>query len=173
MKGRHFMPYEDLAAKTRRRGAGIGAGPGGWFMEDEYIFPKTAKIAAEIVKAGGSIGIGSHGEFQGLGYHWELWSVASGGMPLHDVLRMATINGAKALGLDGDLGSLEPGKLADLIVLDKNPLENLRNSNSIRYVMKNGRMYEGDTLDEVWPKARKTTPPYGLTETPKTAAGER
>lgn len=171
-KVRHFMPYEDLAQKTRRRGAGVGPGPGGWFMEDEYIFPKTAKVAADIVKAGGNIGIGSHGEFQGLGYHWELWSVASGGMPAFDALRMATINGARALGLDGDLGSLEPGKLADLIVMDKNPLENLRNSNTIRYVMKNGRLYEGDTLDEVYPRQRKMLPPYGLVETPRPAAGE-
>lgn len=173
MKVRRFMPYEELASKTRRRGAGVGPGPGGWFMEDEYIFPKTAKVAADIVKAGGRIGIGSHGEFQGLGYHWELWSVASGGMPAHDALRMATIVGAQSLGLDGDLGSLEPGKLADLIVMDRNPLVNLRNSNSIKYVMKNGRLYEGESMDEVWPRQRKTLPPYGLVEAPKTAAGER
>jgi Tol biopolymer transport system component len=64
-KVRHFMPYEELAFKTRRRGAGVGPGPGGWFMEDEFIFPKTAKVAADIVKAGGRIGIGSHGEFRG------------------------------------------------------------------------------------------------------------
>ena len=171
-KIRRFMPYEDLAQKTRRRGAGVGPGPGGWFMEDEYIFPKTAKAAADIVKLGGKIGIGSHGEFQGLGYHWELWSVASGGMPAHDVLRMATITGAQSLGLDGDLGSLEAGKLADLIVLDRNPLVNLRNTNSVRYVMKNGRLYDGDSMDEIWPRARKQQAPYGLTTAPKTAAGE-
>lgn len=172
-KVRRFMPYEDLAFKTRRRGAGVGAGPGGWFMEEEYIFPKTAKVAADIVKAGGKVGVGSHGEFQGLGYHWELWSIASGGMPAHDALRVATIIGAQSLGLDGDLGSLEPGKLADLVVMDRNPLENLRNSNSVRYVMKNGRLYSGDTLDELWPRERKMVAPYGLTSTPVTAAGER
>ena len=170
-KVRRFMPYEDLAFKTRRRGAGVGAGPGGWFMEDEYIFPQTARIANDIVQAGGHVGIGSHGEFQGLGYHWELWSLASGGMPAYDVLRMATIGGAEALGLDGDLGSLEAGKLADLVVLDRNPLDDIRNSSSVRYVMKNGRLYTGDALDELWPRVRRTPAPYGLVASPATAAG--
>ena len=92
-------------------------------------------------------------------------------MPAHDALRMATLSGAKALGLDGDLGSIEPGKLADLIVMDKNPLDNLRNTNTISQVMKNGRLYAGNSLDEVWPRVRKQEPPYGLTETPMTRAG--
>jgi cytosine/adenosine deaminase-related metal-dependent hydrolase len=76
-------------------------------------------------------------------------------MKLHDVLRVATIFGAQAIGMDQDLGSLEPGKLADLLVLDKNPLEDIHNTTSIRYVMKNGRLYEGETLDEVYPRSRK------------------
>ena len=81
-------------------------------------------------------------------------------MSPHDALKVATIMGADAIGLARDVGSLEPGKMADLLVLDRNPLEDLRNTNSIRYVMKNGRLYEGDTLDETYPRQRKAGPFY-------------
>jgi Tol biopolymer transport system component len=155
-KLRRFTPEAELDAKTRRRGTGSGGspGPGGWFMDEEYAFPLHAQFAKKVVEAGGRIGIGSHGQLQGLGYQWEMWMMASGGMSNHDVLRTATILGAEGIGMSGDLGSIEGGKLADLVVLDKNPLENIRNTNTIRYVMKNGRLYDGNTLDEVYPSKR-------------------
>lgn len=102
-------------------------------------------LAAEGVK----VNLGAHGQLQGLGAHWELWSLQQGGVSPHQALRMATLNGAHYLGLDHQLGSLEVGKLADMLVLDRNPLDDIRNSNSLRYVLVNGRLYDTETMNEV------------------------
>jgi hypothetical protein len=148
----YFTPKEELDAKIRRRNP--GPGPGAWFHDDEFVFDRHSAWLKDLVEAGGRAGVGSHGQLQGLGYHWELWAMQSGGMSELDALRVATIIGAEAIGLGGDLGSVEEGKLADLIVLDANPLDNIRNTNTILYVMKNGRLYDGNTLDEIWPRER-------------------
>src|SRR3546814_5166099 len=100
---------------------------------------------------GARVMIGSHGDYDGIGMHWEMWAHVRGGMTPHEVLRAATINGAYGLGMEADLGSLEVGKVADLLILNKNPLEDIRNTLTIERVMKNGVLRDAMTLDEVWP----------------------
>jgi hypothetical protein len=146
-----FYPHNRLDEMTRRRRV--------WVRDDEFPFPLYAAEAAKIQRAGGLVGVGGHGELQGLGYHWEMWALAMGGMTPAEVLKAATIDGAKIIGFEQDLGSLEQGKLADLIVLDRNPLADIHNTNTVRYVMKNGELYEGDTLDEIYP-VKKELPPF-------------
>jgi Tol biopolymer transport system component len=116
--------------------------------------------AAQVVRSHGRVGVGSHGDIPGIGFHWELWLYAMGGMPNLEILRAATIVGATAIGHAPDLGSLEPGKLADLQVLDLNPLESIRYTTSIRYVMKNGRLYRAEDLTQVFPRNTPLAPFY-------------
>lgn len=106
---------------------------------------------------GVNINLGAHGQLQGLGAHWELWMLQQGGMSNHQSLKCATINGAKYLGMDKQIGSLEAGKLADLIVLDKNPLENIRHSETVKYTMINGRLYDAATMNEIGNYDKKRT----------------
>jgi hypothetical protein len=123
-----------------------------WTRRADQTYPLFAASAIAIQRAGGLVGIGSHGEVQGLGYHWEMEALASGGASPHEVLRAATIGSAEIIGRKKHLGSLEAGKYADLVILNKNPLEDITNSRSIDRVMKGGRLYDGATLSEVWPR---------------------
>ena len=145
-----FTPHPFLDREARRREEPWQR----WMVKEEYVFPRLAKSAGDVIAAGGKVGVGAHGQRQGIGFHWEMWSLATG-MSNHEVLRAATLLGAEISGLDRDLGMIDIGKLADLVVLDEDPLENIRNTNSICYVIKNGIVYKGDTLTEIWPQHRE------------------
>jgi hypothetical protein len=147
---KYFTPHDELDKWKNTQ----------YYRDDQYIFPLHAEQLTKIVEAGGRVGLGSHGEVQGIGTHWELWMMAAGGMKNHDALRVATLHSADAIGLASDIGSLEVGKLADLQVLDNDPLDKLENTDSIRYVMKNGRLYEAYTLTEIWPRQRPLPTPW-------------
>jgi len=143
-----FVPRRIVDARARRR---ILA------PDDEWNHFNIARIAKNLSDRGVSVQLGAHGQREGLGAHWELWMFVQGGMTPMQALHSATIAGAHYLGMDKDIGSLEPGKLADLIVLDANPLENIRNSESVRYTIVNGRMFDAATMNEVGnhPRTRK------------------
>ncbi len=115
-----------------------------------------AKSCKKLADAGVKVNLGAHGQIHGIGAHWEMWMFAQGGMSNMQAIRCATMNGAWTIGMDKQIGSIENGKLADLIVLDKNPMENIENSQYVQYTMINGRIYDCETMNEVGnrPKAR-------------------
>ncbi len=144
-----FTPREVVDARSRRRTMA---------PENDFNHILIAQGARQIVDAGGMVLLGAHGQLQGLGAHWELWMLQQGGMTNMEALRAATIDGARYLGLEADVGSLEKGKLADLVVLDRNPLDNIRNSDSVSMVMVNGRLYDAKTLNEIGNRQRRRLP---------------
>jgi len=115
-----------------------------------------AKSCKKLYDAGVKVNLGAHGQIHGIGAHWEMWMFQQGGMTPMEAIRCATMNGAWTIGMDKQIGSIETGKLADLIVLDKNPLENIQNSQYVQYTMINGRIYDCATMNEVGnsPKTR-------------------
>jgi imidazolonepropionase-like amidohydrolase len=115
---------------------------------EEYNHFQIARVAKQLLDAGLHVQLGAHGQLQGLAPHWELWMFVQGGMTPQEALRAGTLHGAQYLGMDRDLGSIEPGKLADLAVLDRNPLEDIRNSEYVRYVVANGRVFESDSMNQ-------------------------
>jgi Tol biopolymer transport system component/imidazolonepropionase-like amidohydrolase len=138
-KARRWLPWQQLVPHTRRRIVR---------PETDYSFPLIAQAMADIIAKGGYGAIGSHGQQHGIGSHWEIWMAASALGPM-GALEVATAHGAHFLGASKDLGTISTGKLADVVVLNSNPLDNIRNTQDIRWVMKSGVLYDGMTLDEV------------------------
>lgn len=136
-----FIPPHVLVPRSRRRDKSP--------LED-YNHIKVAGIAKQVVEDGGLVQAGGHGQLNGICTHWEMWSFVQGGMKPMDALRCGTILGARYIGLDGDLGSIEPGKLADLIVLQKDadPLRNIRDTERVQFTVANGRVFDAATMNE-------------------------
>jgi len=127
------------------------------YKNGHILVSETCKALSD---AGVKVNLGAHGQLQGLGAHWELWMLQQGGMTNHEALKAATINGANYIGAGTDVGSLKVGKLADLIVMDKNPLEDIKNSESIIYTMVNGRLYDTESMNEIGNRAKDRTKFY-------------
>ena len=136
----NFVPKQIVDERSRRRTTS---------EYGDYGHIDVSRAVNEIAKGGTKVNLGAHGQLQGLGAHWELWMLAQGGMKPMDALRCATINGASYLGMDKEIGSLKKGKLADLIVLNSNPLDDIRNSEKIKYTMVNGRLFDAETMNEI------------------------
>lgn len=134
-----FFPQPLLDQKRRRMKV----------EEDDWNHIENAKAAKALSDAGVKVNNGAHGQLEGLGVHWEMWMLAQGGMTPLEALRASTLNGAEYLGMSDDLGSIEAGKLADLVILDKNPLDDIQNSDSVQRVMINGRLYDARTMNEI------------------------
>lgn len=147
----NFVPPKSLQSRSVRRQKA---------PEADYDHVGNAKIAKQLADVGTDVNMGSHGQREGLGAHWEMWMFAQGGMTPMEVLKTSTTSPASYLGFDKDLGSLEVGKLADLVVMTDNPLDDIRNTDNISHVMLNGRLYESGSLNEVVTGNKKTKPFY-------------
>ncbi|MEQ9105539.1 MAG: amidohydrolase family protein [Rhodothermales bacterium] len=132
-----YVPRSGIDPQSRRRQKAAG---------DEYFHDEIAAAAKRLVDQGNLVQIGSHGQMQGLAFHWEMRLLETGGFTPHEVLRSATLHGARYLGMDGDIGSLQVGKLADLLLVDGNPLVDLRAAENVSHVMINGRLLDAMAL---------------------------
>ena len=125
---------------------------------EDFNIIRVAQTATELQRAGVAVNIGAHGQREGLGAHWEMWMFGLGGMSSLEAIRTATINPARYLGMDKDIGSLEVGKLADLVILDGDVLADIRQSDKIASVMINGRLYELPTMNEIGARNKARQP---------------
>ena len=145
------QPPTTLAANNARREIA---------PEEDYVDDDSAREAHKLAKLGVPVAIGAHGQEAGIAAHWELWSFVRGGMSPVEALAAGTIESARSLGYDKDVGSLEVGKLADLVVLDADPSVDIRNSDKVAKVMIGGRLYDATTLNEEVTGTRKRLPYY-------------
>jgi len=137
-----YTPRSIVDARSRHR----TMVPAEEYENGHILVSKTAK---SLTDHGVKVNLGAHGQLQGLGAHWELWLLHQGGMTNMEALEAATINGANYIGAGAEIGSLKKGKLADLIVLEKNPLEDIRNTETVTYTMVNGRLFDTNTMTEI------------------------
>ena len=144
----NFVPRRIVDSRSRRRIM---------VPEDEFWHMKLARNCKDLTDVGAKVNLGAHGQLQGLGAHWELWMLHQGGMTNMEALRCATLNGAFYIGMDHDIGSIEEGKLADLIVLEKNPLDDITNTETVQYTMVNGRLFDAWSMAEVGNHPRERT----------------
>jgi imidazolonepropionase-like amidohydrolase/Tol biopolymer transport system component len=142
---KHVPPKILQAATVRRTKA----------PDSDFVDAVSARTAHMLKEKGVLVSIGAHGQQQGLAAHWEIWSFVRGGFTPIEALATATIVPARHLGFDNDLGSLEAGKLADLVVMNSNPIDDIGNTDDINMVMLNGRLYEADSMNEVQSSAAK------------------
>ena len=128
--------------------------------EEDYADAAAGGASKQLMEAGVMVSIGGHGQREGLASHWEMWSFARGGMSPLQALSTATTEPARHLGFDKDIGTLEEGKLADLVILSDNPLEDIRNTDKVEHVMLGGRLYEAETMNEIITGDKKRLPYY-------------
>ncbi len=122
---------------------------------EDYNHFNNARVAKELQDEGVDVLLGAHGQREGLAAHWEMWMFGQGGMDPLNIIRAVTIDGARYIGMDKDLGSLKAGKLADLVILNQDPLLDIETSDDIHQVMLNGRLYDVDTMNQVYPTMKK------------------
>ena len=146
----HTPPALLRAASVRRETA----------PDEDYADAASAAVSKTLMEAGVPVSIGAHGQREGLAAHWEMWSFSRGGMSNLQALMTATTEPARHLGFDKDIGSLEIGKLADLVILSENPLDDIRNTDKIEHVMLGGHLYEAATMNEVVTGDKKRLPYY-------------
>ena len=135
-----YVPHDILDARSMRRTTA---------PDEHYNHFNVARVANELNNIGVKPNIGAHGQREGLAAHWEMWMFAQGGMSNMEVLKTATINPATTFGMEHQLGSIKVGKLADLIVIDGDPLADIRTTDKVTYTMVNGKLFNSETMNQL------------------------